>query len=446
MSDLHIDTKYEQGQPTTCNFPICCRDNGPTQDKPKPGDKLAGKWGDYTCDIPVYTLSNMFEFIADNQDTLKTDFMTWVGDNSAHNVWDNTDTEITDYTKTITNLWKEKMAAHNIEVFPIQGNHDTWPVNVQDFSAPNTNWPINHFKDSWTDDKWLSKAEEDVYAQWGYYSKPFPFNAKGKVIAVNMQTCNNMNWWLLDDRTDPGHQIEWLEKELMQIEKDEGFAHVIAHIPPEECLHQFGLRYKALMERYQHIVRFSSMGHTHFEDIEVVRAVNSTDPIGFNLVTASGTSGADMNPSFTVIDFDEEFMVPVNTHTYYLNLTEANALPADAKPTWHELHDMVEEYSLEDMSPSSMKNLTERLYNDVDLASQYDWNRIRRGGEPNTRPTAKLHDLRYLGLQASETFELKDIMKEKHIDLKHPDISTFFEYLIGNWINVGPGPVEEKEL
>lgn len=72
----------------------------------------------------------MFEFIADNQDTLKTDFMTWVGDNSAHNVWDNTDKEITDYTKTITNLWKEKMAAHSIEVFPIQGNHDTWPVNV----------------------------------------------------------------------------------------------------------------------------------------------------------------------------------------------------------------------------------------------------------------------------------------------------------------------------
>ena len=96
------------------------------------------------------------------------------------------------------------------------------------------------------------------------------------------------------------------------------------------------------------------MGHSHFEDIEVVRAVNSTDPIGFNLVTASGTSGDDMNPSFTVIDFDEEFMVPVNTHTYDLNLTEANALPADGKPVRHELHDMVEEYSLEDMSPSSL--------------------------------------------------------------------------------------------
>jgi len=31
ISDLHIDFKYEVGQPTQCNFAICCRDNGPSQ-------------------------------------------------------------------------------------------------------------------------------------------------------------------------------------------------------------------------------------------------------------------------------------------------------------------------------------------------------------------------------------------------------------------------------
>lgn len=29
ISDPHIDFKYEEGAPTQCNFPICCRDNGP---------------------------------------------------------------------------------------------------------------------------------------------------------------------------------------------------------------------------------------------------------------------------------------------------------------------------------------------------------------------------------------------------------------------------------
>ena len=69
-----------------------------------------------------------------------------------------------------------------------------------------------------------------------------------------------------------------------------------------------------------------------------------------------------------MIDFDEEYMVPLNIHTYYMNLTEANAHP-DSEPVWEELHDMVEEYGLEDMSPTSMNDLTERMYTDSNLAS-----------------------------------------------------------------------------
>jgi len=80
-------------------------------------------------------------------------------------------------------------------------------VNVQDFSAPNANYEINRFKDYWTDSEWLSEEESKEFAKWGYYSKPFEFNSKGRVLGINMQACNNMNWWLLDDRSDPGHQI-----------------------------------------------------------------------------------------------------------------------------------------------------------------------------------------------------------------------------------------------
>ena len=221
------------------------------------GNKIAGRWGDYECDIPHMTMRNMFEWVANNQEELKTDFITWTGDNSAHNVWDNTQEEITQYTVNITQTLKDALGPDSkIPVFPIQGNHDTWPVNVQDFTSSNSNWAINHFKDSWTSENWLSKEEAEVFAQYGYYSKVMPFNTQGKVIGVNMQACNDLNWWMLDNRADPGHQLEWLENELIKIEKDEGFAMIIAHIPTSDCLHQFGIRYKALMERFQHIVRF----------------------------------------------------------------------------------------------------------------------------------------------------------------------------------------------
>lgn len=85
------------------------------------------------------------------RDEVQPDLFFWTGDNSAHNVWSNTEIEVTNYTVNITNTIKDVLGNSNITFFPIQGNHDTWPVNVEDFSAPGINYPINHFKDYWVD-------------------------------------------------------------------------------------------------------------------------------------------------------------------------------------------------------------------------------------------------------------------------------------------------------
>ena len=55
--------------------------------------------------------------------------------------------------------------------------------------------------------------------------------------------------------------------------------------------------------------------------------------------TASGVAGGNKNPAFTVMDFDAEFMVPINTHTYVLDVDEANrnsTLNPKAVPQWRE--------------------------------------------------------------------------------------------------------------
>lgn len=103
---------------------------------------------------------------------------------------------------------KESLGPNStIEVYPSLGNHDTWPVNVQDFSKPYSNWPINHIKGNWSGDNWLNDEEVEMFSQFGYYSKPLPGNLHGKVISINTQACNDLNWWLLDNRQDPGNQI-----------------------------------------------------------------------------------------------------------------------------------------------------------------------------------------------------------------------------------------------
>jgi len=96
------------------------------------------------------TFGTLLDYVTE---TIKPDLMFWTGDNTAHNVWDNTADETTIYTITVTNMVKMAFEEKNITVLPIQGNHDTWVEEIEDFEAPNFNYEINHFKEYWAD--WL---------------------------------------------------------------------------------------------------------------------------------------------------------------------------------------------------------------------------------------------------------------------------------------------------
>ena len=58
-----------------------------------------------------------------------------------------------------------------------------------------------------------------------------------------------------------------------------------------------------------------------------------TQPVNMALVTGSGSPEDGRNPSFTLIEFDEEYMVPLNAYVYYMNLSEANA-DLTVPPKW----------------------------------------------------------------------------------------------------------------
>ena len=73
------------------------------------------------------------------------------------------------------------------------------------------------------------------------------------------------------------------------------------------------------------------------------------------------------------------------------------------------------------------------MYNDVTVASQYEWNKNRRA---TPKPKAKLHSKSYKCLQGSETFEIKDCEGKPHINLKSKNVKDFMEYFISDWIKV----------
>ena len=209
----------------------------------------------------------MMQFVVSE---IAPDAIFWTGDNSSHNIWSNTVEEVTNYTETVTNVIKNALKDTDITMLPMHGNHDTWPVDEQDFASPNSNYSINHIKDYWRE--WLDEDAYEKYGEYGYYSMDISTLKNGKslpagsrLIAYNTNACDKLNFNVWGERNDPGHQIAWLEQELLEVEAQEGLAVLIGHYTPVNCQHEYGVRFRALMERFQNVIRFDVVGHTHFE-------------------------------------------------------------------------------------------------------------------------------------------------------------------------------------
>lgn len=136
---------------------------------------------------------------------------------------------------------KEAIKDTDITVVPIHGNHDTWPVDEQDFSKPNSNYSINEIKEYWRD--WIGDSAAEKYGEYGYYSKDFVLKngkslpANSKVIAMNTNACDVLNFYVWGEREDPGHQFAWLEQQLLEAEAKNGAVLMLAHYTPANCQH-----------------------------------------------------------------------------------------------------------------------------------------------------------------------------------------------------------------
>lgn len=71
-----------------------------------------------------------------------------------------------------------------------------------------------------------------------------------KIISLNTNASEGDNWKLINERSDPGRQMEWLENELHEIEANGGVAYIVSHEQPNTYLNQFGTRFRAISERF----------------------------------------------------------------------------------------------------------------------------------------------------------------------------------------------------
>lgn len=96
----------------------------------------------------------MFIYI---RDVIKPDVMFWTGDNSPHSIWENNEEEVIEATFNITLMMNEIFANTDITIIPIQGNHDFFPSNIQDFTIGEGMSEFVSYGKLWTNAGWMSE-------------------------------------------------------------------------------------------------------------------------------------------------------------------------------------------------------------------------------------------------------------------------------------------------
>ncbi|XP_050417111.1 sphingomyelin phosphodiesterase [Patella vulgata] len=369
LSDIHLDMLYKVGTNAECNEPLCCR---PPDGQPAKGVPGAGKWGDYrNCDTTSWTLDNMFQHLVNISDQF--DFVLWTGDLPPHNVWNQTRTDQLGILDTLTARFKKYLP--NKMIFSALGNHESSPVNS--FPPPFINgnesidWLYEALAEDWT--TWLPNSTIATIKQGGFYEvSPYPGY---RIISINTNYCNNQNWWLLLNTTDPAGQLQWLIGALQQAEDNHEKVHIIGHIPPgiSDCLRAWSWNYYKIVNRYESTIVGQFFGHTHGDHFEVFYDEKDFKrPTGVAYICPSVTTFPQLNPAFRIYTIDGNYTgsswAVLDHETYIMNLTSANLYN---KPEWKLEYSAKKDYGMPSLFPVDWNNLIDKMSTNNTLLYQF---------------------------------------------------------------------------
>lgn len=436
LSDLHWNLNYEEGTNNDCGAIVCCTRAGPP---PTTEEQKAGKWGDYKCDGNPRVLEQLKHTI---EMTGEPDFITWTGDNPDHGIYKDP-TVSTNATIQITKL-VEQYSPKSV-VFPIHGNHEFDPMNTEDFNVKEDP-VIKLVADSWS--HWLTPKVKEQYLKNTYYDYDAVTHPdttaefkrkmdKTRIIAINSQNCYFYNFYLIGQRNDPGQQFEWLENLLREMEQKGEVGILMGHMSPgvADCLDDVSSRLRALMDRFQHIIRVNVFGHTHEAEVEIIRSVGDNKPIGVNHVEPSLTTFDGNNPSFRALTLDVKTKLPVKIETFTFDITKANKDDEYAKFFLN--YDLAKEYGLKDLSPASLFNLTTSFKDSEELSVKYLYNK-HSGGPSSQEMIANGCDAkcrRMLSCHTSNSVYFDAIKCMNIFDIDNKVFQSYlWDFVYGRWV------------
>ncbi|KAK8388912.1 hypothetical protein O3P69_020698 [Scylla paramamosain] len=369
LSDTHYDPEYQEGSNADCDEPLCCRaSSGPVK---SPGDR-AGYWGDYRkCDTPSRTIHSMLQHIAQAHPDI--DYIIWTGDLPPHDIWNQTREGNLDVIRATIN--QMMVYFPKTPIFPALGNHESAPVNS--FPPPfvmdnhGVGWLYEELAYQWQ--RWLPEASSPTIRKGAFYS--VLVRPGFRIISLNMNYCNNKNWWLLLNSTDPAQELQWLIYELQNAEDKGEKVHILGHIPPghSDCLKVWSHNYYTIVNRYEATITAQFFGHTHYDEFELFYDENDRHRVtNIAYIGPSVTSYYKLNPGYRIYYVEGEFptsqKVVTDHETWVMNLEEANRY---GHPRWYQLYSARRAYNMRNLLPEEWNRLVYKMALDDNLFRKY---------------------------------------------------------------------------
>lgn len=364
LTDFHFDSDYTAGAAADCGDIVCCRPNDVK------GSRVAGRFGDYTCDLSPEAALSMLQFIAYELPAM--DLILWTGDNPPHDMWEESrETQLTASTQ-VNDMLAMYFARSRGSLFPSLGNHEGYPANL--YYQQYMQWLIDGMLDLWK--YWLPG---DVLAQAKealFYT--LEIRPKLRLVVVNSQFGYLYNWYnLMPNQTEAQRQYDWLESTLAAAEAAGEKVVLSMHHPAgaSDMLDDWGFHTHAIVNKYAHVIALQVSGHVHTDQFQVFVASDGSgrdEPVNVMYIAPSATTFTNENPSFRVFELDPDTYETLNYYQYHLNITRANA---EDKATWELFYDAKSAYGLPDLSPASWLQASQRMFDDSALAAKYRFNR-----------------------------------------------------------------------
>ena len=369
ITDVHLDLSYTVGAPVDCGLPCCCLASTGLAGE---GERAAGPWGDYGCDLPRRTFTAMMEHVAATHQDL--DYVIYTGDAPAHDVWLQTKEKNLEHQMVVLDTLEELLPG--VPVFLTLGNHEGFPVNAfptgaEADSVVSGAWLYGGLAEqSWA--QGLEQEARDTFSRNGFYSslaKP-----GFRIIALNNNFCVGMNFFLMLDFSDPADQLAWLVQELLGAEERGEVVHVLMHHPPGSCLEGWAREYSRIVNRFQHTVKAQFHGHTH-DDWFLVYHNETGAPSTTAFVAPSVTTYTDHNPEYRVYTIAGDpslssygYVADHQTWSMDLSLLAGE----ESVPEWRQLYTAQEDLGLQGIGPQDwMKVLVDAATDDTLFEKMY---------------------------------------------------------------------------